>query len=130
MEQNKKVKRYLPEKPMLSEERTMGAVREFALEYDAPVREVPFGQDVVAVATIWDEPWIRVADVVRLLGYKMSRPELVAGCDPEGVAKVDAGRRLESFISRPNLHRLVAHSEMPAAEAEALRRWVDGLEPA
>jgi prophage antirepressor-like protein len=70
--------------------------------------------------------WFCGTDVAECLGYSNTRDALAAHCRAEGVVKRDTltagGRQALTFITEPNVYRLVMRSQL--AEAERFERWV------
>jgi prophage antirepressor-like protein len=66
------------------------------------------------------EIWFVGSDVTSILGYSNGRDAISRHCKPKGVVKHDiptrSGNQSVTFISEPNLYRLISRSQLPSAE--------------
>ena len=79
-----------------------------------------FESNQVRVSLVNSEPFWCALDVCRVLGYSNGRDAIARHCKARGVVKHDtptiSGIQQLSYINESNLYRLIAKSNLPAAE--------------
>jgi prophage antirepressor-like protein len=86
-----------------------------------------FNSNQVRIQIINNKEYFCAKDVCDVLGYSNGKDAISRHCKKDGVVKhalADALGRMQeySFISEPNLYRLISHSKLPSAEK--FEAWV------
>jgi prophage antirepressor-like protein len=72
---------------------------------------IQFENQEVEIIYINNEPFFKVKDVCKILGFKNPRDALNTHCEKEGVASADTltstGKKKANFINEPNLYALI-----------------------